>query len=252
MSKISVVIITSNEENIIERCILAAKKVADDIVIIDSLSTDKTKEISLHLGVNFIEQKWLGYSEQKNFGNLKAKNDWILSIDADEIITDEVAQEINALELKNDSIVYKICRLNNYCSQWIKHGRWYPEWRNRLFNRKLVKWNGDIVHEDLTAVNGSFDSKFSFNKIKGDVLHYSMKSREEHLNKIEKYATLSAQKLKAKNKKASFVKRYLSPMSRFITDYFFRFGFLDGKLGYQIAKLSAFETYLKYFKLSKL
>ncbi len=249
MNKFSIVIITFNEEKIIEKCITACQKVSNDIVVIDSFSTDKTEEICKQLGVHFIQQKWLGYSQQKNFGNTKTKNDWILSIDADEILTEDFIKEIQALQFSNAKNIYKICRLNNYCQQWIKHGRWYPEWRNRLFNKQFVEWNGDIVHENLSAKKGGFLNDFSFIKINGNVFHYSMQSKKEHLEKAEKYATLSAQKMNAKNQKATFIKRFLSPASRFLVDFFLKFGFLDGKLGYQIAKISAFETYLKYSKL---
>lgn len=249
MSKVSVVIITFNEENIIEKCILAAQKVADEVIIVDSFSTDNTKKICLKLQTKFIEQKWLGYSAQKNFGVSKAENNWILSLDADEILSDDFVQNFNQLQNLEENTVYQICRLNHYCGQWIKHGRWYPEWRNRLYNKNFAQWNGDLVHEDLELLK---ETKAKVFKIKGDVFHYSMKSKTEHLEKIEIYATLSAQKLKQKDKKASFVKRYLSPISKFIIDYFFRAGFLDGKLGFQIAKLNAYETFLKYKKLHKL
>lgn len=252
MSKVSVVIITFNEESIIEQCILAAQKVADEVIIVDSFSKDNTKEICLKLGAKFIEQKWLGYSAQKNFGALHAKNNWILSLDADEILSEDFVESFKKIPNFEANTIYKICRLNHYCGKWIKHGRWYPEWRNRLYDRNFVQWNGDLVHEDLEVINNEKVYTSKFLKIEGDVFHYSMKSKAEHLEKIEKYATLSAQKLKQKDKKASFVKRYLSPASKFIIDYFFRAGFLDGKLGFQIAKLNAYETFLKYKKLHKL
>lgn len=252
MPKIAIVIITFNEESIIEECILAAKKVANEIIIIDSFSKDRTKEICLQHEVNFIEQKWLGYAAQKNFGASKAKNDWILSLDADEILSDDFVQNLKNISAFEKGKIYKINRLNKYCGKWIKHGRWYPEWRNRLYNKHEAQWNNDLVHEDLMSISTKDLRPFSFQKINGDVFHYSMKSKEEHLEKIEKYATLSAQKLKQNNKKASFVKRYLSPLNKFIVDYFLRAGFRDGKLGFQIAKLGAFETFLKYQKLHKL
>lgn len=251
MFKLSVVIITFNEEDIIEECILAAQKVADEVVIIDSFSTDNTKAICEKLDANFIEQKWLGYGAQKNFGAQKAKNEWILSLDADEILSEEFIGNFKFAKANNTQEIFKICRLNKYCGQWIKHGRWYPEWRNRLYHRDFAEWNLDLVHEDLHPKE-NISKSFTYHKLKGDVLHYSMSSKEEHLEKIEKYASLSAQKLKDANKKASFVKRFLSPLSKFITDYFFRLGLLDGKLGFQIAKLNAYETFLKYDKLHKM
>ncbi|MGB0885789.1 MAG: glycosyltransferase family 2 protein [Chitinophagales bacterium] len=243
----SIVIITFNEEKIIEKCIAAAIKVSSDVIIVDSFSNDNTKAICTKFSeINFVEQKWLGYSAQKNFGNEQSKNDWILSLDADEILSKETITFLNKISLEDNNLVYKINRLNNYCGKWIKHGRWYPEWRNRLFNKKLVQWNGDLVHEDLEAKKGTLKKDFIFKKIEGDVFHYSMQSKHEHIEKAKQYAKLSAAKLFAKNKPASLVKRFLSPVSRFLVDYFIKLGFLDGTLGFQIAKISAYETYLKY------
>jgi len=249
MPNFSVVIITFNEQNIIEKCVSACKKVTDDIVVIDSFSKDKTVEICEKLGANVIQQKWLGYSEQKNFANKYTKYDWILYIDADEILSDEAIENYKKIEFKNKEIVYKIARLNKYCGKWIKHGRWYPEWRNRLFNKHFAQWNSDIVHEDVEAIS---KRKFETIKLKGDVLHFSIESKEEHLKKIELYANLSAKKMFNKNKKATFIKRFLSPISRFVVDYFFNLGIIDGKIGFQIAWLSSYETFLKYDILKQL
>lgn len=250
MFKLTVVIITFNEEKIIEKCIRAAQKIAAEVLVVDSFSTDQTETICSALGTTFITQKWLGYGAQKNFGASQAKHDWILSLDADEILSDEFIAHFQTIIPNTKQEIYKICRLNKYCGQWIKHGRWYPEWRSRFYHRDFAAWNHDLVHEDLEIKNK--ESRPIFHKLKGDVFHYSMASKAEHLQKIEKYATLSAQKLKDNNKNASFVKRFLSPLSRFVTDYFFSAGMLDGKLGFQIAKLNAYETFLKYNKLHKM
>lgn len=249
MPNFSVVIITFNEQDIIEKCVNACAQVSDDVVVIDSFSTDKTKEICEKLGVNFISQKWLGYSEQKNFAKNHVIHDWILYIDADEVLSNKAIENYKSIVLDKKEIVYKILRLNKYCGKWIKHGRWYPEWRNRLFHKDFAKWNSDIVHEDVEAIT---NEKFETIKLLGDVLHYSIESKKEHLEKINLYANLSAQKMYDKGKKASIVKRYLSPISRLLVDYFLKLGFLDGRLGFQIAWLSSYETYLKYKILKRI
>ncbi len=250
MSKFSIVIITFNEEKIIEKCVLAAKQVSEDVVIVDSYSKDKTKEICLALNVKVVEQKWLGYSAQKNFAKPYCQNDWILYLDADEVLSEEAIANYKQIVLDNKQTIYKISRLNNYCGKWIKHGRWYPEWRSRLFHKEFAKWNDDLVHENVETINAAVS--FNIVKLQGDVFHFSMQSKAEHLEKIELYARLSSEKLLSKGKKASFIKRFLSPISRFLVDYFVKLGLLDGKLGFQIAWLSAYETYLKYAKLKAL
>jgi len=250
MHKFSVVIITYNEEKIIEKCLLAAKQVSDDIVVIDSFSVDKTKAICEKLGANVIQQKWLGYSAQKNFANSYCNYDWILFLDADEILSEKAILEYKQIKFTDKNIIYEISRLNNYCGKWIKHGRWYPEWRKRLYNKNFAQWNNDLVHEDVETIEKL--AKYKLVRLQGDVFHYSMQSKAEHLEKIELYARLSSEKLFSKSKKATFIKRFLSPISRFLVDFILKFGFLDGKLGFQIAWLSAYETYLKYNKLNAL
>ena len=149
MKKISATIITLNEEDKIRPCIESLKDVADEIVVVDSLSTDATKSICEELGVKFIEQKWLGYSEQKNLANSLATNDWILSIDADEIISDELRMSI--LKIKEtdtpNNTVFSFNRLNNYCGKWIHHCGLYPDRKIRIWNRNIGKWEG-YIHEE--------------------------------------------------------------------------------------------------------
>lgn len=252
MPEISIVIITYNEEKKIAECLKAVQQISSDIVVVDSFSQDNTVNICQQMGAKVIQQKWLGYSAQKNLGNRHAKNDWILSLDADEILSTSFIQNIKNISLENEKTIYQINRLNNYCGQWIKHSGWYPEWRSRLFHKQYVEWNNELVHEDLHIINPKDKKNFYFKQLKGDVLHYSMQSKEEHLEKIEHYAHLQVQKLQSKGKKAHFIKRFLSPLARFIGNYLLKLGFLDGKMGWQIATLSAYETYLKYKKLHKL
>ena len=147
---LTAVIITKNEEFNISRCLQSLKDVADEIVVVDSFSTDSTEEICKSFNVRFVQQEWLGYSEQKNFANSLASNDWIFSIDADEVLSDELKKSI--LELKNKNIsddnVFSMNRLTNYCGHWIRHCGWYPDRKIRIWNRKVGKWQGEI-HETI-------------------------------------------------------------------------------------------------------
>ncbi|HHZ82359.1 MAG TPA: glycosyltransferase family 2 protein [Flavobacteriales bacterium] len=209
---LSTVIITLNEKRNIERCVLSAQKVSDEVIVVDSFSTDRTEEICRQIGVRFFQEEWKGYSAAKNFGNSLATNEWILSLDADEEITDVLAEEIRVALNKNDREAYWIPRMTNYCGKWIKHGGWYPEKHIRLFRKTNVRWNEDEVHEDveITGETGT---------LKNPMLHYSIRSISEHVQKAEKYSTLSALKMKRKGKRASFVKLYLGPLFKFWNDY---------------------------------
>ncbi len=242
---LSTVIITYNEEANIERCIRSVQSFCIDVVVIDSFSTDRTKEICLDLGVLFMQKEWKGYSNAKNKGNEAAVGDWILSLDADEEITSELAKEIIKASKQKDFDAYYIPRLTQYCGKWIKHGGWYPEKHIRLFRKSKAEWNSDEVHEDL-IVSGKTGS------LKKNMLHYSMNTVEEHLEKVEKYSTLAAQKMKRKGKKPGFVKLKLAPPFKFFRDYILRLGFLDGVEGFRIAKICSHEVYLKYAKLKEL
>ena len=246
--KITTVIITLNEEQNIGRCLASVKDFSDEIVVIDSLSTDKTEEICAGFGLRFIKQEWLGYSGQKNFGNEMASNDWIFSIDADEEVSDELKKSI--LELKKQDVsedkAFVVNRLTNYCGKWIRHCGWYPDSRIRLWNRKNGSWVGDI-HEVI-----EFQEETEKITLKGDLHHYSYKNIEDHIRIANKYTTLIAQDRFKKGKRSSFVKRYLSPPFAFVRDFIFKGGFLDGKRGFAICRINAFSTYLKYIKLWEL
>lgn len=243
---ISAVLITLNAVDTIRPCIEALKKVCDEVIVLDSDSTDGTVEICKELNVDIRSQKWLGYSQTKNLGNKLAKNDWILSIDSDEVLSDELIKNINELNPKNGE-VYSLDRLTNYCGKWIYHCGWYPEWKIRLFNKNDVKWQGDFVHETL-----SIPKEFQIKKLKGKLFHYSYKDSNDHLKRLKKYAKLSAQDRFKKGKKASFVKRYLAPIARFFRTYFIKKGILDGKEGFIISKRSAYMVWLRYDILNNL
>lgn len=244
MQKLSVVIITYNEEQNIGHCLNSVVDVADDIVIIDAFSTDQTEKICKEFQVRFIQEKWMGYSTAKNFGNTQARFDWILSLDADEALSPELAQSILHEKHSIDSpSIYRLNRLTNYCGKWIRYGGWYPDLKVRLFDRKKSVWEGN-VHEQLTNINEG-----SISILTGDLFHYSYHSLRDHKMKLELYSDLAAQTLWEKGKKASIIKRYLSPVAKFVNDYILKRGFMDGAAGFQIAMLSASATYKKYRKL---
>ena len=251
MKKISATIITLNEEDKIRQCLESLQGVADEIVVVDSLSTDNTKSICEEFGVRFIEQKWLGYSEQKNLANNIASHDWILSIDADEVLSDELKKSILKIkneerETKNEELVYSFNRLNNYCGKWIHHSGFYPDKKIRIWNRKIGKWEG-IVHEVI-----KFSTKVKEVHLKGDLLHYSYAKPEDFEKQVFKFAELRAQHYFDKGKKCASLLKIISPIYFFIQHYFFRLGFLDGKEGFVMCKVAAKATRHKYETLEQL
>ena len=248
MKKISAMIITLNEEDKIRQCLESLKDVADEIVVVDSLSTDRTKQICEEFGVKFVEQKWLGYSEQKNLANRLAAYDWILSIDADEALSDELRKSI--LKLKNSDtdsdVVYSFNRLNNYCGKWIHHSGFYPDRKIRIWNRNIGEWEG-IVHEVI-----KFSVKVKEQRLKGDLLHYSYSKPEDFERQVFKFAELRARHYFDKGKKNAMLLKVVSPIYFFIQHYFLRLGFLDGKEGFTMCLVAAKATRHKYHILRQL
>lgn len=245
--KISAVIITYNEEQHIENCILSLKDIVDEIVVLDSLSTDKTKEICFSYGIKVYTQDFLGYSEQKNKANLLASNDWIFSIDADELLSYDLQQSL--LKVKTQlgstpiSTVFKLNRANSYFGKIMKNGSWYPDIKIRLFNRTVGKWEG-LIHEILI-----FNQKIKVSVLEGDLLHYSYSSLSHQIRQLDKFTDLTAEQDFLRHKKYSVLDCLLRPFWRFMRDYFFKMGFKDGFGGYMMAKNYAFATALKCFKL---
>ena len=245
MNKLSVVIITYNAERKLEEVLKQVKKVSDDIILVDSGSDDRTLSIAQQYQTTTYKKDWLGYGTQKNFGNEQAVNDWILSIDSDEVLSDQLIEELKHLHLE-ESKVYCIPFVNYYCGKIIRHGRWRNERHVRLFQRSKVSWNKDGVHEGLTIGDAEIVS------LKNYIIHFSMNSKEMHIKKANHYAKIGAEKLFQQGKKSSVVKRFVNPVFRFFMDYILYQGFLDGRLGFQIALISAKETYWKYKHLNKL
>lgn len=241
---ISAVIITFNEEKNIERCILSVKDIVDEIVVVDSYSKDATKSICEKYQVNFIEHAFEGHIQQKNWAKDQAKFDFILSLDADEALNEKLKESV--LAAKNDwqSDSYQMNRLTNYCGKWIHHSGWYPDTKLRLFDRNKGAWGGNNPHDKYIPEKGS---KIGF--LKGDILHYSFYTREEHLKQIDKFSDIASKALFEKGKRSSRLKIIYKPIARFIKSFLLRRGFLDGKAGFDIARFSGYANYLKYTKL---
>ncbi len=246
MPLLSLVIITRNEERNIARCLTSVQGVVDEIVVVDSFSTDATKQICEGFGVRFMQHSWLGYSGTKNFGNSQARHNWILSLDADEALSPELRTSILELKKGDRMVRGSFNRLTSYCGKWIRHSGWYPDTKVRIFNRQGTEWRGEI-HEELA--HATEEEPFH---LKGDCLHYSYYTVTQHLRQTEKYTDLSAKELFEKGKKSTLVKLHVSPLLTFIRNYVFKLGFLDGDEGLMIAKVSAVSVRLKYQKLKKL
>ncbi len=245
--QISAVIITFNEEENIASCIESIEEVCDEIIIVDSLSTDKTLELAnQYPKVRTFSQKWLGYIEQKNYANSLTSYNTILSIDADELLSEKLKESIKEIkELGEDCFkVYEVSRLTNYCGSWIKHCGWYPDKKIRIFDKRSVKWQGELVHETLFLPENT-----QIIPLKGDLLHYSYKSSTDHIERINKYSCLTAKEAFNRGKKSSIFDIWFRPKWRFFRDFIIKRGFLDGYAGYQVCKMSAYITFAKYIKL---
>lgn len=244
--ELSVVIITYNEERNIGRCLSSLKGLTDDIVVMDSGSSDATTTICREFGARVYAQEWLGYSPQKNLANSYAKYDWILSLDADEALSRELHTSLLKWKEANSPFPAKFKRMTNYCGHFVKYGGWYPDIKVRVFHKEHHRWEGSI-HEVLTNLNEDQVSLLA-----GDCLHYSYYTIEEHRRQSDKFTTIAARDLFERGKRGGWVKLYLSPIAKFMGDFIFRRGFLDGTTGFTIARLSAHATYTKYRKLRDL
>jgi glycosyltransferase involved in cell wall biosynthesis len=246
--KLSVVIITFNEEKHIRRCLESVQDIADEIIVVDSFSTDKTEEICAEFHTTFLQQQFLGYKDQKNLALDTASNDFVLSLDADEALSSELKMSIlQEKEKRFETDAYVMNRSTFLGTKLIKHGTWYPDSKLRLINRKKGRWSGINVHEKI-----EMDSSVSVKKIKGDILHYSYNNFEEIIVQNNKYTSIQAKAMFERGKKAPAYKLVLNPLVAFINGYIFKLGFLDGLEGFFIASSVAYQTMVKYAKLRKL
>jgi glycosyltransferase involved in cell wall biosynthesis len=247
MIKLSVVIITFNEEVNIERCLRSVMNIADEIVVVDSFSTDKTESICKEYKVHFSQNKFEGHIEQKNWALAKSKYDYILSLDADEAVSSELEKSILEVKANWTHDTYKMNRLTNYCGDWIKHGSWYPDTKLRLARKASVKWGGDNPHDKLERLTSG-----KTHHLKGDILHYSYYSVQEHIAQQERFSSIAAKALFDRGKKAPLYKLVLNPVASVIKDIIIRKGYLDGESGFKVAQISAKSVFWKYKKLRNL
>jgi glycosyltransferase involved in cell wall biosynthesis len=239
---ISVVVIARNEERRIGDCLSSVRLLIDDIVVVDSISSDRTAEIAEAAGARVFVRAWPGYSEQKNFGNGAARYNWILSLDADERVSPELAASLRR-EFDDDPRcdVYDIRFKNYFGTQRVRFGAWNPEWHARLFDRRLFTWNTDNVHEGLCGPEA-----FRRGRLNGPIIHLTVDGHAQLAEKSERYATLFAAKVRRRSRHPSWPKVWLNPAWRFIRDYLVRLGILDGTPGFLIAWEAARYTHLKY------
>jgi glycosyltransferase involved in cell wall biosynthesis len=246
MNSLSIVIITFNEEKNIVECIRSAKLISDDIIVVDACSTDETVNLARNSGANVFSIDWKSYGFSRNYGALKAKNNWILALDADERISGELALSIRKLKLPDTNLIYKFYRTNYLNHKRIRFGTLGFETVKRIYNRNYAQWDLTLVHEKLESLQPS--KKL----IAGCICHYGLKNEKDYKSKAVLYAQMSAEKIFAQGKKATLAKRYFSPAFNSIKSYIFQFGFLDGRTGWISAKTIAYYSWLKYFYLNEL
>ena len=251
MLEISAVIITLNEEKSLARALeslTASPAVADEILVVDSGSTDRTAEIAARYGARVIAHPWERYARQKNFAASQAKHDWILSLDADEALSAPLRESILRLKQEGigDASGFVMPRAAFYQGRWIRHSGWYPDFKLRLYDRRRGKWVGDYVHEHVEASG-------AVNQLAGDLEHYTCDSFAEHLRTLDRYTTLAAEEAFARGKRRSAVwllaAMLAGPPWKFFETYFLRQGFRDGFQGLEIAVMAGFYVFLKYAKL---
>lgn len=246
MIQISVVLITLNESRNLARCLESVQGIADEVVVLDSFSTDDTVAIAERYGARVVQQKFAGYVVQKNDATALATHDWILSLDADEAPSAELRKSL--LDFKESTPefeAYSFARLTNYCGAWIRHSGWYPDKKVRLFRKNAGAWVGENLHESWQL----HDRNARYGHLKGDLLHYSYYTLSEHIRQFEKFTEIAARTAVANGKDCSILKIWLAPKWRFFQDYILKRGFLDGYPGYLVCRFSAVAAQLKYAKI---
>lgn len=244
--KLSVAIIAYNEEHNIERA-LKSVAWADEIVVVDSESSDKTVEISCRYTNKVIIHPWQGHIAQKNFALAQTTNEWVLSIDADEEVSSELANSIKKIFAEGPKFNgYTVKRRVFYLGKWIRHSGWYPDYRIRLVKKEKAHWGGESVHDTLEVTG-------SVGKIEdGDLYHYSYRDLSDHIAKIVSYTTTMAKNKFEVGKRAHWYDMLFRPAFSFFKKYFYQLGFLDGSHGFIICALTSYYVFLKYLKLWEL
>lgn len=242
--KISVAIITKNEEEMLGQTLSAIQDLADEIVIVDSLSTDKTKEIALKFGARFFEKEWQGFSAQKNYLIDQCKGEWILLIDADEVLSLDLIEETKKAINSNTYEIYEFL-FHSYCyGKLVKHGGWSGFYKIRLFRRGVTRFGSERVHEKFV-----YDETIQLGRLKSPLQHYTYLSMDETIDKMNSYSTASSLDAFSKGKKSSIAKIIFSPLLMFLKAYVLKGGILDGFRGFVLAIVNAIYHFLKYSKL---
>jgi glycosyltransferase involved in cell wall biosynthesis len=246
--KISGVIITYNEARNIARCLESLQAVCDEILVLDSFSSDSTAQICQSFGVRFEQNAFEGHIQQKNEALQRASHPWVLSLDADEALSPELRASILALKKEGPQKGgYTFNRLTNYCGKWIHHSGWYPDTKLRLVTKSDAEWGGINPHDQLLP-----SMELKLQHLKGDLLHYSYYTKADHFKQIAYFSEIAAKELYARRIKSSIPTIILKVAAQFIKTYFIKLGFLDGLAGWQIAVRSAYATQQKYQLLRKL
>ncbi len=245
--RLSAVIITLNEERNIGRCLDSLKGIADEVVVVDSFSTDITEAICKKFGARFIQHPFTGYATQKNFAMTSAAHDIVLNLDADEALSGELRNSVLAAKKNWKADGYAFNRLTNYCGRWIRHCGWYPDRKLRLVDRRKARWGGGEVHEKIIMQHGA-TSQF----LKGDLLHYSYYTIGEHMKQQRLFSDLAAKEAFKKGRRSTIFHVIFNPAYTFIRKYFIQLGFMDGYNGWMISLISAKANFWKYSKLRNL
>lgn len=242
-NKLSLVLITQNEELSLEQCLKSCVDMVDEIIIVDSGSTDQTLAIAEKYNAIFIYQAWLGFGPQKDHAVKLARNDWVLCLDADEFLTPELALEIRNELNQPRANAYQLVRCNKFLGKYLRHGAGYPDRSVRLFNRQFANWSNDLVHEKVEVVSGDVVL------LKHDYLHNSGEDFIKYLHKQDRYTTTQALKMFEMNKTVKFSKLFFSPVVHFIKYYVLKLGFMDGVSGFIHIVIGSINSFQKYAKL---
>jgi glycosyltransferase involved in cell wall biosynthesis len=238
---LSVVLIAHNAAHQLEDC-LASAAFADELVLVDSGSTDATREVAARHGARVVSRDWLGYGRQKQFAVEQARHDWVLCLDADERVSPGLRASIERALAAPVAPVYRMPRCNRFLGRWLRHGEGYPDWSPRLFDRRMARWSDDPVHEKvLYAVTPG--------TLEGDLLHDSAEDLARYLDKQNRYTTLAAEQLYERGRSAGAFELLASPVVRFFKFYVLRLGFLDGMAGLVHIGIGCMNSYMKYAKL---
>lgn len=245
--KLSVVIITFNEERNIVRCLDSVQDVADEIVVVDSYSTDQTVALCEARGAKVVAHEFEGHLEQKNWAITQASHPHILSLDADEALDERLKKEVLAVKSNWQFDGYSMNRLTNYCGKWVRHCGWYPDRKLRLFDSRKGRWKGVNPHDRYEMDEGA-----STGHLNGDLLHYSYYTIDDHIKQVNYFTTIAAKAHYEQGKRSNIFKILFSPVIKMFKDYIVKAGFLDGYHGLVICIISAHATFLKYVKMKQL